>query len=340
MGALAVVSPAQAASWSAGKKAPSAVLAGSGVAWIARGGNRALYEARPSHAPRRIQVFRKPSGGSFAGSGSGVVIENEAVVPATPVDGPASGGTEFFAGPVGKPLDSLGRCGFGIGTGLGRIDISGATLAFVRCDGTVEVRSLGGPPASRTFGASAHAVRLAGRYVAWLEGDYDRTNPRSQADIVVYDLRADVEAYRIRAAAIGGAVRSLALQADGKIAFEFDPNANDTNPRALVAWASRAEPRVHKLPLPRRTSYGVTLVHNRIVFARDSKANKRPFEEMGVTDLKGHTRLFARHAAGTGVDYDGRNVAFAERTCRGYAVVRKRLTSRLHSGPPRHCKDR
>jgi hypothetical protein len=183
-----------------------------------------------------------------------------------------------------------------------------------------------------------HAVRLAGRYVAWLEGTYRLGSANSDADLVVYDLEGAVEAYRIPDALLPSQVSGFALQDDGKVAFTFDPNADDTNPRDLVAWASPAEPHVHKLPLPRRYVYTLKFARDRIVFARDTKAAKRPLEETGVTDLKGHIRLIQRHAVGTGIDYDGKHIAYAIRACRRYKVVRQLLSARARPSTP--CRKR
>jgi hypothetical protein len=338
-GALVMPSTAAGARWDAGGKAPIAVLAGSGVSWLSRtsGDGYALYDARVGHLPRRVQVYHSPCC-AFAGSSSGVVLESEGIIDGAPGDGQSSSGTELFAGGIGEPLTSLVACNFGVSTGLGRIDVSGSTIAFERCDQTIEVRSLDGTQATRTVGSDVHAVRLAGRYVAWLEGTYNLGSANSDADLVVYDLGREVEAYRIPDALLPSEISGFALQADGKVAFTFDPSANDTNPRELVGWASPAEPRVHKLPLPRRYSYTLNFAHNRIVFARDSKAAKRPLEETGVTDLKGHVRLIQRHAVGTGIDYDGEHIAYAIRACHRYVVVRQLLSARARQSTP--CRKR
>jgi hypothetical protein len=334
-GALIVASPAAGSVWHAGKKAPSAILAGSGVAWLTPGsqGRSVLYEARAGKPAKRIQAFQRDGGAAFAGSQAGVVLENQLVIsePCCQYDG----GTKLLAGGFGERLAPVESCYFGVSTGIGRIDISGTRVAFVRCGGAVGVRDLHGG-ATKTVGASAHAARLAGRFVAWLEGDYV-AGTGNRADIVVYDLNAGVESYRIPAAALPNQVEDLALQRDGKVAFVFDPSADDTNPRALVGWASPAEPRVHKLPLARRYSYSVSLARDRIVFARDSKAARRAFEETGVTDLRGHARLFQRHAVGRGIDFNGREIAYTDRGCRGYRVMRRRLPSSGQTLKPPRC---
>jgi hypothetical protein len=335
--ALTAAAPATALTWDAGKRPPVAVLAGDGASWFTRlpRGGRALYAARPGQRPRRVDSFPRPGepgnfiGGAFAGSGSTVVLESETYVPGTRVDGATSGGVALYAGGFGDGLDSLGRCDAVLGTALGRIDVSGTTVAFQRCDMTVEVRDLAGGTMPLVLGHDVHAVRIAGRYVAWLEGTYTGS-PQSQADIVVYDRTKGAEAYRIPASAIAQRVTSLSLQSDGKVAFVFDPTPNDTNARELVAWASRSHPVVHKLRLPRRLSYTVTLASDRVVFARYSSAGDRTHEQLGVSDLKGRSRLIVRHGSGLGIDYDGKRIAYAIRSCHRYTVIRQLLSARKH----------
>jgi hypothetical protein len=344
---LSVVAPAAASTWNAGKRTPSAVLAGDGVTWLTRpaGGGLAVYSARPGRRPRRVQSFpgpREPGNlivNAFAGSDTTVVIESERFVPGNHVDGAVSGGTALYAGGFGERLGSLARCDAVLGTGLGRIDVSGTTVAFERCDGTLEVRDLAGPASSQVIGHDVHAVRLAARYVAWLEGTYNGSS-QSQADLVVYDRESRAEAYRIPARAIPTRVLSFSLQADGKVAFAFDPTANDADPRSLVAWASRSQPSVHKLPLPRRLAYTVILVRDRVVFARYSSAGDGTREELGVTDLQGHSHLIVRRGSGLGIDYDGTHVAYTIRACQRYTVVRQSLSARKHPSPPRSCRPR
>jgi hypothetical protein len=325
------------------------VLAGDGVTWLTRlpGGGRALYSARPGRPPRRVDSFPRAgepdnfTGGAFAGSGSTVALENETFVPGNRVDGPASGGTVFYAGGFGKRLDSLGgRCYFTLGTGLGRVDVSGTTVAFERCDGTVEVRDLAGGRVPQVLGHDVHAVRLAGPYLAWLEGLYNDTSSWSQADIVVYDRKTGTEAYRIPAGAIATRVASFSLQSDGKVAFAFDPSATDSDARKILAWASPSQPSVHRLPLPRRLAYTVLLGRDRIVFASYANASDGTREQVGVTDLQGHSHLIVRKGSGLGIDYDGTHIAYTIRACQRYTVVRQSLSARKHPSPPRSCRPR
>lgn len=330
---LAVAAPAAGSTWKAGKRAPHVALAGGGVAWYTSrpDGGRALYAAQPGRKPRRVESFpppREPAvfiGGAFAGSASTVVLENATYIPGNQVDSGGSGGVDLYAGASGGRLDLLNRCGGGLGSALGRIDVSGTRVAFQRCDEKLEVRDLAGGTAPQVVGLSVRAVRIAGRYVAWLEGGYDSTPSPSRADIVVYDLEAGAEAYRIPAAAIATSVQSFSLQGDGKVAFAFDPSFDDTNPRLLVAWASRSEPSVHRVPIKRRLSYSIRLRRDRIVFSGYSSARETAPEELGVTDLKGRSRLIVRKGSGLGIDFDGKHVAYAHRTKRGYEVVRRSL---------------
>jgi hypothetical protein len=337
--ALAGAEPASGSTWDAGTRPPGAVLAGNGSTWLTHvAGGRALYSARPGRKPRRVDTFPHPGepGNSiraFDGSRSAVVLESEVYVP----DGGSTNRTSFYAGRFGERLELLGRCDSGLGPGLGRTAVSGATVAFVRCNNTIEVRDLSGSVAPKVVGYQARAVRLAGHYVAWLEGEYDGGRGQSEADIVVYDLQAGVEAYRIPAGAIATGIVSLSLQDDGKVAFVFDPSADDTSASTVVAWASPSQPSVHRVPLPRRLGYSVLLARNRIVFAAYRDAGDGVSEQIGVTDLKGHSRLILRKGSGLGIDYDGKNIAYTFRACKRYTVVRQPLSARKHPSS-RSCR--
>jgi hypothetical protein len=333
---------ASGATWDAGKRAPSSVLAGDGVTWLTRSprGGLALYSARPGRQPVKVDSFRRPAepaefnGGVLAGSGSAIALETDAVIPATHGDSTHDGGTAFYVGAFGRRLEPLDRCYLGEGTGLGRIDVSGSTVAFTRCDEKLEVRDLKGSAPPQVLGHDVHAIRLAGRYVAWLEGAYLFSARHNEADLVVYDLKAGTEAYRIPAGAIPTPLRNLSLQRDGKVAFVFDPSGDDTDPRVVVAWASREHPTVHTLPLPARLSYTATLADNRIVFARyRSSSGGGTREQLGVTDLKGHSHLIVKKGSGLGIDFDGKHIAYTIHACHRYTVVRQLLSARKPAAP-------
>jgi hypothetical protein len=272
---------------------------------------------------------------SFAGSASTVVLESEVFVPGNRIDGSSTIRTSFYAGGVGRRLELLRRCESGLGPGAGRIDVSGDLVAFVRCDNTLELRDLSGGGATQVVGRDVRGVRLAGRYVAWLEDD--RSSPPSRAELVVYDRQAGAEAYRVPAASPASALGSFSLQADGKVALSFDPDPNDTNARSVVAWASPSRSSVHRLPLPRRYGYSLRLRNDELVFSRSSRDGNH--EQLGVTGLSGHARLILRRSSGRGIDFDGRHIAYPIRDCRRWTVVRQPLSAKRHPSP-RRCGTR
>lgn len=73
---------------------------------------------------------------------------------------------------------------------------------------------------ARSVGLGGVGVRIAGRYVAWLDGPY-RDVPGSVYDIVVYDRMTDGELYRVSRNELDGSPISLDVQEDGKVALRL-----------------------------------------------------------------------------------------------------------------------
>jgi hypothetical protein len=337
--AFACTSPAAAASWNAGAREPSVLaLAGSQVEWVApvRSGATGLFEARSQARPRRIQTFPRPDQyvhevfSGLRASASTVVLDRRYTI--EPPDGADGSGSGHLAGAVGRRLSSLAMCP-GI-TDAGGADVSGSVIAFGRCDTALEVRDSSDPEATQVVGRDVHDAAIAGRYVAWLEGHSSSTE--SAGDFVVYDRETRSEAYRLPAAAFPAQVFSLDVQDDGTVAFSFYAKPDNYPDGMRVGWASRAEPTVHVLPLPRRLTYGVRIAASRIVFVRYAQSARSRGHEIGVTDLQGHARLYSREA-GFAFDYDGARIAFVRRLCHHHTVVRMSRSSHPRVRAPRSC---
>jgi hypothetical protein len=243
-------------------------------------------------------------------------------------------GTRFEARTVLTALDGAPAETLDEGCGLSGVpdtpreaaDVDGNTVVFPRCDESgrhaAVVRDYSGPsvveqaiPGARTAG-----LRIAGRYVAWLDGLH--SGAERAADVVVYDRLAGLEAYRLTRAAIGGDVHSLDLQSDGKVAFSHSAPGG-----WKVAWASPAEPRVHALPLAPRERYDVRIANDRIAYMTGDQpgAGVLSLGEVGVSGLDGPARRIGNLAEGSvftdDVDFDGERIAWWSYRCTD-AVIR------------------
>jgi hypothetical protein len=193
-------------------------------------------------------------------------------------------------------------------------DVSGEVVAYGRCrgDGRQEavVRDYSAPTPVETVipGARTLGLRVAGRYVAWLDDGEGQVFVSSA--ISVYDRAAGSLVYRIPEAAMPGDVHDLDLQADGTVAFSYAAAG------MKIAWASPAEPRAHTLPLAARESYEVRIAGDRIAFETGVQpgAGQLALADVGVTDLSGHARRLGNHGEGSlftdDFDFDGNRVAW------------------------------
>jgi hypothetical protein len=330
IGILLLLVPAvsQAASWRV-RNVPVAgpTLLGKQVGWVAprhdEGGD--LIEAKSGKSPRRIQTFSPgPSPGEgvqpvlgfeVAGSTSDAeLFVSRHCISENPANG-CGNSLNVLTGAVGSPLNAIEHCEGFPSWLLGGIDVSGRLAAFPRCDGKLIVRDLSGNRPDLVLGTQTHTGRIAGRYVAWIDGPYDpASSPRNAASIVVYDRRAAAVAYTIPQTEIAGQVRSLALEGHGRIAVSFDPKPDDTRVQAVVKWASPDHPHLRRVPVPIRPYYLLKIAGGRIAFLRSKNNPDAPNDEVGVAKLDGRTQLITKHAAlVSDLDFDGRTVAYVTR---------------------------
>ena len=334
---LVGASAAHGAAWSTGTRVPGRIeLAGSHVEWLIplRGDALRLYDARAGHRPRRVQTLPGPGPDresfvdGFAASASTVALVRSGLV------GPHAvpGGTDWLVGARGGRLVQTAHCDTLPGTGPGSVDVWGTRVATIRCDETVQVEDRADPSATAIVGHDAQAVRLAGRYVAWLE------HPRgmwTQPDVlVVYDLQAGSESYRASAPDGRSRVGSFDLADDGTLAFGYGPQSE----AGAVAWASPAQPTAHRVPLAKRVLYTLKVARGRIAFARNRDPDDR-FGEIGVMRIgASQPRLLTRRGAGLVLDLGGSSIAFATRDCRGVRVIRSSVARGAAAARPRRCK--
>jgi hypothetical protein len=285
-----------------------------------------------------FRLLTAPTGGTAtqllsipAGPG-GIVIPSLAASPqrtvlsyATGTRGGRSGSP--FEGRTILTLSADGRretldesCSIGSVPDLPRIvDVSADAVVFPRCGSSGRqgafVRDYSGPaPVDQPVpGARTAGLRIAGRYVAWL----DRTQgaPFTRPDIVVHDRLTGTEAYRVPQAPLGE-LPSFDLQADGKVAY-----ASSGPGGWRVAWASPSEPRPHVLPLAGREQYEVRIAGDRIGFMSGVQpcCGSVTLGEVGVSDLSGRARRVGDLAEGSlftdDFDFDGERVAWWSYRC-------------------------
>lgn len=321
------------------------VLAGDQALWLLghRGGGFDLWSGAPREPIRRIQRFPFRPSDEF--KRDGYLVGSVAASPALALvstygyeyAGDRSGGYdptfgEHYLGPPGGPLRRIMRCARERDVGMRSADVWGAAYAYRQCDeaaGHVEIRDAAAAPLSpaRSVGRGGYSVRIAGRYVAWLDTPHEVSGCPGDFELVVYDRVADAEVYRVPNAEMAGRVNSLDVQEDGKAVIVFEPGPCSP---IEVAWISPQEPYLHRLPLERRDHYQVKMANDQIAFQRGDQvlADSVPDAEVGISDLAGNVRIVARHTdVFRGVDsfdFDGERLAWREFGCEERRVVIRR----------------
>ena len=249
---------------------------------------------------------------------------------------------QVLTGAVSGPLDAIAGCGTGAQPQCGdlegcgeigssyTVDVSGPAVAYAnRCgDDPLTVIDYGSnPPARQTLGR-VWAVRIAGRYLAWLM----QSSPTGFVDmLVVYDRSQGREAYRLSLPN-----RTLPLpsdfdvQDDGKVAVAV--RQADPSQGARLAWASPAEPSLHYLPVT-GTGLSVHIASDRI--AVSAHPIRHLYRDLSVYDLGG-TRLTGTRVerADGDFDFDGARLSFATRPCETSFLTTWDLASAAPPAPP------
>lgn len=318
------------------------LIAASDIVWIERvagGGVVVKAMASNAHTPRTV-LHRDPPVAHrldplMAAAPGRLAIELD-LAGTTPSTGRSTAGS--FTGPLDGPFEELPLC---LPSQLLDLAVTESAVAYhSRTEGACRqfvVRDLATPPAHppRELDRDAFALRLAGRYVAWLERAGSVGFSPDLSDIVVYDRIEDRELYRVdhRMLPAPGVIVGLDLQTDGKVAF-VSYRAQQTRRglinSGLVGWASAAEPRPHILGLPARRHYEVRIAGDTIAFLGSNTT--RSFEprapivdgELGLADLSGRSRIHRRPVESSvfaeTFDFDGERLTWAELTCKGMVL--------------------
>jgi hypothetical protein len=248
---------------------------------------------------------------------------------------------DAYTGPRQGPLEQLGgRCSLGSPDLPRPVDVSLDVVAYDPCDGSpgILVRDFGSPqPPERVTEGRARGLRIAGRWLAWIESSSGWLSGGVPGDIVVYDRASRAVAYTVPAAALGQ-LHALDLQEDGTVAFSFDPPGRASQ----VGWASPEAPVVHRVEVG-GTADEVHIAAGRIAFLRgraiDFDASPA---DVGVVDLNGTVKIVASGAydllASDQLDFDGQRVAWYELGCSDARIfVRAIGAAPLGARPRRGC---
>jgi hypothetical protein len=230
---------------------------------------------------------------------------------------------ELWTGPLSGPLTRALR---GVVTGACQSAPSGVAVgedALISVESTcpsganVVVRDFATSGTARTIGSAAYVDQLgaAGRFVAWRHSTPAPTSFPAPGEIVVFDVTANAEAYRI-ASDPSRAIESVDVQADGKVLVEGRRVTPGTGASQgdFLDWYSVAEPTPH--PLSVRSAFTPPLLGaDRVLLSRIAN---RTTDELLLSDLNSTLTTVARFPRRTlrvDVAFDGRTAAYVETNC-------------------------
>jgi hypothetical protein len=300
------------------------VLAGRAVVWLERRGGEAVLErAVPGRRPDVLlrQALRNASLDDLAASRAVVALERHTMVcppPTPPVAYSCTDQREVLGGaPSGRlrVLSASDDCGGGSINVSPSVDVSGDLVVLgenvcvspgnrrrlvvvvrpdrpgrsVLCEAEVPQ----GPPRCRGD------ARIAGRFVAWSEG---------QDAVVVYDRLRRRVAYR----PLLPRVQSFDLEADGRLAAAYYSQGLEGG--ASVAWRTRQAGGVlpFRAKISDRSRAVVRIARDRILVERVLSPTA---SALVLSDLRGRTKRLARFASPVrregDFDFDGGRVTWA-----------------------------
>ena len=302
------------------------VLWGDGVAWGERSSSGAvsLVTVQPGQARRTLGEVSRAQGMSLevalAGSPERLAVgTREAAIC-------VKCGSEFRSNLYSAPLDGpllhhAGPCASN--TPMRDFDVNGTLLVGrdAGCRYAVYDLAQSSEPQFE-LPVNIRAPRVAGRYLAWLEGP-EEASFASTSDIIVFDTSGQRALYRVPANAMSGPVRGLDVQEDGKVALVYLAQGARGGVTSKVGWASPEDPRLHVLPLAPRSVYSIRLADDQIGFVRGESSFANG--QIGVADLAGSSKLLASPVEGDTMverfDFDGRRLTWVQPGCTN-AIVR------------------
>lgn len=316
-------------------------LAGEDVLWtVPRRDRGYVMKRRGVESGRPQSIFTMPSRKNrrvslvWEASPSEVLVQQALVD--TAGDDPAGGLAIDLGTARLLPSGGLERLASGAFPNIGNFDLDGSVGVFPGQDSDeVIVRDFGQPSSSTRIANPGLGLEVAGRYVAWV----------TPAEVVVYDYAAMRETYRLPRPDGGGLSD---LQPDGKVALTFKANDGPPPERGL-GWASPSEPFLHPLPVPPAPVWaGIELRDDVLVYERSRGSLAQTVRgDLGFVPLGGgEARTLAQSvetAVGTDAlfDFDGRRVAWLDRTCaraRVHVALLSDLVEKPRGAPSRRCR--
>ncbi|MDQ3936589.1 MAG: hypothetical protein M3340_18360, partial [Actinomycetota bacterium] len=285
------------------------VLAGDRVVWAdaRRDGGFDVRSALVAGGDRRTLLTMRGHASEYFQprlAASAQVVAVEAIEHQRGRDDPQRFSGRFtFAGPPTGPLDRVGeRCGLSETVRPRSIDVSGDSFAYMTCGRRIEVRRIGSPLPPEQFDGNLRGLRLAGRYVAWVD--------RELGGVTVYDRMTRGAAYHLDEQRTGG-VGGIDLADDGTVAI---------GSLQTLSVASPAEPSMRGLPVAGERTYHPTIAGGTVAFSRArDRSRPGPGGEVGTVRLDGGERLLARGPAfdvyEPTADFDGSRVAYFTYNC-------------------------
>ena len=217
------------------------------------------------------------------------------------------------SGPVSGPLTRVAACDSraltetGVETASSLVDVSGAAVAYVDCQGRVTVRDFapGAAVPSRTIpaGANVDDLSLGGRYVAF----------RAERSIRVFDWVANAQAYTVPLP--GADSTAFDLQPDGTLAVGRARDVAVSCPAGSLAWYSRAQPFAHQLGLA-PCSAQVVIAAGRIALVTRAGSNRRALTTVTLAGARTNVASLGADGMQAGeFDLDASRASFALRNC-------------------------
>jgi hypothetical protein len=209
----------------------------------------------------------------------------------------------------GAPMAQFGACGVAQGEALGLIGLWGFEVAS--CDeSTTQVVVFDGRTGQMLDQISAgrlHGMRIAGRFVAWLEGgDYRRFT------LVVFDRDARQEVLRVPTAALGPLLYDWDLRADGAVAYVVGDRVQLGSGRLRIGWTSPSAPAGHAFGVAPSYGYAVRWAGDGVAFQR---YGPRGTKQVGIAPQSGAPARLLADGVVDGFDADATRVTFAHAEC-------------------------
>lgn len=226
-----------------------------------------------------------------------------------------------FGGAPSGPLSAVGpQCQ--AARFLSPVSVSGTVVAYFAGCQQIVVRDLADASVSSpTLPPDSYAPRVAGRYLAYLQGPPGGNSPGRYSAITVFDRVAGRQVYRFAAGTIRHEINDISVGKDGSIAVAYRVTLAPKPEKMGVSVASVQRPVLRQL-LPVSGHYGIRVAAGRVVLVGQQGPSTGVVShgQLLVSDLEGHVQRLAapvddQTLFGRRFDWDGQNVTWVTRTC-------------------------